>query len=1077
MNEPATQVHYAKTARPVPTKALARQRLFAVLDAAHSCPVLWVAGPPGSGKTTLVANYLAHRPVDTIWYQVDGSDADPATFFYFVSQAVQQRYPDSRALPLLASEYVADLEGFTRRFFRELFSRLHAPFALVLDNFQEGLEAAGLSSLLQAGLSEIPPGGNVYVISRLEPPPMLARFRANSQLSVIGWDELKLTREEHDGVVALRGVQLDDVALATLYRRTQGWVVALAMLLTDKRALTETGELRPSPALLFDYFGEVIFRQFDAATRDLLLRMAMLPQFSPSLVQRLCPDLDVVASLNGVLQYAFLLIATPAQNEMLYQVHPLVREFLTRKAREIYSASELLEARRRAAALLAERGQSDVAAQLLLEIEDWPALQALILQHAEHLLAQGRGETLARWIQALPPAATEAEPWLQYWLASARFSGAPNDAAAQFERAYRGFCARASSTDDAGKCLSLAGLFDTRVHDPDDLRPLDHWIAEADRLIAAQPHWPSAAIEARLTQSLFIALVLRQPQHPQIYTWGERTLALAQQPGAARLRLTAGIYVLTVLTWTGQFAKAAALIEALRIIAEDPAVPPVSLVTLRQLESMYYMLQGRQEACLEAMYDGLDLAQNSGVALWRGTLLLHGAGGSLAAGDLTTAAELLAEVGVRGVRVRRFGASMREYMLGWDALLRGESWQAHEHARESLRIAEQLGAPYFQALSGLALVQSLLAIGELKAAGEQLERALQVAAPIRSRLFDFMSLLAAARLALCQGESATAEARLREALSLGRERSFSYVMFWLPEHLAQLCVLALEKKIETGYVVSLIRNRNLLPATPPYGLEDWPWTWRVRVLGQFALELPTREPGASGARSQSRALELLKALIAFGGRQIPLERIADALWPRIDSDYAQRSLTTTLHRLRKLLGDDSAIVLQEGKLSLHAHKFWIDSWALEQALTECRALFRDETTPTAAVATFEALQAGIERVMSLYRGQLLLQDHDYAWAAGPRQQLHARLLRFIADAAQALEKQRGPGAAADLYNRGIDIDPLAETLYRHLMTLHQRHGQTAAALDAYERCRETLLLSLQSEPSPQTQQLYRSLGA
>lgn len=44
------------------------------------------------------------------------------------------------------------------------------------------------------------------------------------------------------------------------------------------------------------------------------------------------------------------------------------------------------------------------------------------------------------------------------------------------------------------------------------------------------------------------------------------------------------------------------------------------------------------------------------------------------------------------------------------------------------------------------------------------------------------------------------------------------------------------------------------------------------------------------------------------------------------------------------------------------------------------------------------------------------------------------------------------------------------------MTLHQRHGQIAAALDAYERCRETLLLSLQSEPSPQTQQLYRSLG-
>lgn len=1075
MNPPLAQVRYAKTARPVPARALERQRLYALLDEAQSCQVHWISGPPGAGKTTLVADYLAHRPIDTIWYQVDGSDADPATFFYFVGLAVQERYPDTRPLPLLATEYVADLQAFAQRYFRELFSRLHAPCALVLDNFQEGVEAGGLWSVLQAGLSEIPPGASVYVISRLEPPPLLARLRANSQMSVIGWDELRLTRAEHDGVVALRGVQLDDAMLDKLFRRTKGWVVALAMLLTDKRALTETGELRTSPTLLFDYFGEVIFRQFATTTRDLLLRMAMLPQFNPGLLQRLCPELDVAKELEGLLQYAFLLLHTPARNEALYQLHPLVREFLTRKARETYSASELLDARRRAAALLAEQGQADVAAQLLLEIEDWPALQALVLQHAEQLLAQGRGETLVRWILALPPAACAAEPWLQYWLASARFAAAPNEAVAHFESAYRGFCERAGAADDTGRYLALAGLFDALVHDPDDLRPLDHWIAEADRLIAAQQRWPSAAIEARLTQSLFMALVLRQPQHTQIYAWGERTLALTQLPGAARLRMTAGIYVLTVYIWTGQFARAATLLETLRTIAEDLSVPPVSVVTLRQLESMYYMLQGRQEPCLEAVYDGLDLAQSAGVTLWRGTLLLHGAGASLAAGDLATAAELLAELDARGVRVRRFGATMREYMLGWQALLRADHWQAHEHAREALRIAEQLGAPYFQALSGLAVVQSLLALGELDEAASQLERALQVAAPIRSRLFEFMSLLAAAQLAYRQGQQARAELRLREALALGRERGYSYVMFWPPAQLAQLCERALEKNIEAAYVVSLIRSRNLLPDSPPYRLQNWPWTWRVRVLGQFSFDLQAREGGASGVRSQSRALELLKSLIAFGGRLIPLERIADALWPRIDSDYAQRSLTTTLHRLRKLLGDDSAIILQDGKLSLHAHKFWTDTWALEQALGESRAMI--DAGPDGAMpgAEASALQAGIERVMSLYQGQLLLQDHDYTWATAPRQQLHARFVRYLHDAAQALERQLGPAAAARLYNRGIEIDPLAESLYRHLMSLHRRHGQVAAAIDAYERCREALLSSLQSEPSPQTQHMFRKL--
>lgn len=71
----------AKLTRPRFHDVLPRERLFDLLDGARERGgAICVVGPPGAGKTTLVATWLEDRGLVGPWFQVDPGDTDLATF-------------------------------------------------------------------------------------------------------------------------------------------------------------------------------------------------------------------------------------------------------------------------------------------------------------------------------------------------------------------------------------------------------------------------------------------------------------------------------------------------------------------------------------------------------------------------------------------------------------------------------------------------------------------------------------------------------------------------------------------------------------------------------------------------------------------------------------------------------------------------------------------------------------------------------------------------------------------------------------------------------------------------------------
>ncbi len=115
----------SKITRPVPVEAFPRKRLFHQLDRVRKCPIVWVCGPPGCGKTTLISDYISTRGDPCLWYRVDEGDQNIASFFYYMGLAAKKAAPRKRrALPFFTPEYYMGIPTFTRRYFEELYSRI-----------------------------------------------------------------------------------------------------------------------------------------------------------------------------------------------------------------------------------------------------------------------------------------------------------------------------------------------------------------------------------------------------------------------------------------------------------------------------------------------------------------------------------------------------------------------------------------------------------------------------------------------------------------------------------------------------------------------------------------------------------------------------------------------------------------------------------------------------------------------------------------------------------------------------------------------------------------------------------------
>jgi ATP/maltotriose-dependent transcriptional regulator MalT len=411
----------------LPALCISRGRLLARMEEGREGKLTFVLAPAGSGKTTLVRQWIEAQGQDTqtAWLSLDPEDDDPIRFWHYVLTACDhfEGKPGQDALKLLSTSQ----SFFTLLVMKQILTsflndaaRLASRLLLVLDDYHV-ITSSQIHESLAYLVDHLPPTLHLVILSRSEPSLPLARWRARGDLQEIGAADLRFSAEEVAAFLHLAlPVQLPTDKLQSLQARLEGWPTGLRLLalaLAEKNERQEIeqvlAEFSGSHRYLLDYFALEVLSSLPEARRILLLRTSLLGRVTASLCDAVTGELDSEQTLRDMERSGLFLQALGGEPPW-YRYHSLFAEALQAQARKRLGEEELRLCLSRASAWYEQQDMFAEGIEARLSAGEWTRAAALmesVLTGENHPVMQER-VTLLRWLEMLPEQVLEAHPAL-----------------------------------------------------------------------------------------------------------------------------------------------------------------------------------------------------------------------------------------------------------------------------------------------------------------------------------------------------------------------------------------------------------------------------------------------------------------------------------------------------------------------------------------------------------------------------------------------------------------------------------------------------------------------------------------
>jgi LuxR family transcriptional regulator, maltose regulon positive regulatory protein len=339
-----------------------RPRLVDRLLGAANVPLVLVVAPAGFGKSALLSEW---------------ADRDPRPFTWVAADRIPP--PD-----------------------------VGTPTVMVVD----GADVA--PGTLAALVDRMPPGSQLALASRTEPPLPVGRLRAHRRLLEIRSGDLAMTRSEAVGLLRLAGLDLDSAQATALVERTEGWPACLylaALALRDEPdAATALAAFGGHDRLVSEYLREEVLSQLTPDRHQFLMLSSVLDTLSGPVCDFVLERRDSAGVLSELARSNLLLVPVDRTDER-YRHHALLAGALAAELRRL-EPGRGRALHRRASAWHSDHDDPDRAIDHAVAAADVHRAGDLLWRHVPRYVPRGRGARVERWLGAFSEDEVAGEPSL-----------------------------------------------------------------------------------------------------------------------------------------------------------------------------------------------------------------------------------------------------------------------------------------------------------------------------------------------------------------------------------------------------------------------------------------------------------------------------------------------------------------------------------------------------------------------------------------------------------------------------------------------------------------------------------------